>query len=194
MASENNKASGGSVRRILTILIAAALMAAVAFCAYSFCEKRQGREKAERVMSSLQQIIPGLGQDTGIQTGAGRDPLAKVSIEGLDIVGVLEIPSLDICAPVTGKSINEEYFAEWQSGSPAKGHFMLRGNKGDLFRSISKLEPGEKVYFTDIDGVRYPYHVVTQYHLKKWDEGDNDLLLCYESDDDTFFAVGCSAE
>ena len=194
MATDSKKASGGSNKRIVTLLIAAVLIAAAVFCAYSFHEKMQGKEKAARVMSSLQQIIPGLGEDTGIQTGSGRDQLAAVSIEGMDIVGVLEIPTLDICAPVAGKGMGEEFFAGWQSGSPSKGHFMLTGNKGDLFRNISKLEPGEKVYFTDIDGVRYPYHVTTQYHLKKWDQGDNDLLLCSESDEDTYFTVGCSAE
>ena len=62
-----------------------------------------------------------------------------------------------------------------------------------MFRRIAGLSPGDRVTFTDVDGVRYGYEVMTQYHLKKWDEGDNDLLVCYESDDDTYFVVGCSA-
>ena len=55
-----------------------------------------------------------------------------------------------------------------------------------------QLKPGDKVAFTDIDGVRYEYEVTTQYHLKKWDQGENELQLCYETtDDDTYFVVGC---
>ena len=143
-------------------------------------------------MTALQNIIPGLGSDTGVSTGLGRDPLAAVSIDGTDIVGVLEIPSLNIDAPVTAKDYSEEYFATWLDGSPASGHFEILGNQADLFRNLPKLKPGDRVSFTDVDGVRYNYTVATQYHLKKWDDGDNDLLLCYTTDDDTYFVVGCT--
>ena len=51
--------------------------------------------------------------------------------------------------------------------------------------------PGDNVSFTDVYGTTYEYKVTTQYHLKNWDEGDNDLLLCYRTDSDTVFTVGC---
>lgn len=156
-----------------------------------FNNGHRGSAKAEAVMEVLSEIIPGLDEENGISTGVGRDPLPAVSIEDVDIVGVLEIPALNIKAPVTSKDQSEEYFASWLDGSPVQGHFKVIGGRDDLFRKLSKLKPGDRVTFIDIDGVKYRYEVRTQYHLKRWDEGENELMLCYETDSDTYFVVGC---
>lgn len=170
------------------MLLVIAALGAAGWWIYS---GHKGSAKADAVMKVLQDIVPGLGEDSDVSTGAGRDPLAAVSIEGLDIVGVLEIPSLNINAPVTSKDYSEEYFASWLDGSPVQEHFRISGGRDDLFRNLYKLKPDDRVYFTDIDGVRYGYEVRTQYHLKKWDEGENVLQLCYETDENTYFVVGC---
>lgn len=180
--------------RIVKVIVLVVIIAALGYMGYWFYNANSGSRKAEQTIKTLQDVIPGLGSETAVQTGLGRDPLAAISIDGVDIVGVIEIPSLDIMAPVAGKDVDEEYFASWLDGSPVKGNFKVLGGHDDLFRRISKLKPGDKVVFTDIDGVRYNYTVTTQYHLKKWDEGDNDLQLCYASDGDTYFVVGCTIQ
>ena len=167
------------------------VIAVLGFAVWRIVSNNQGSSRSEIVMAKLENIIPNLGVDTGESAGTGRDPLAAVSVDGIDIVGVLEIPALSINAPVTSQSDHEEFFASWLSGSPVQGHFQVLGGRDDLFRRLSKLKPGDRVYFTDVDGVRYRYEVTTQYHLKKWDEGENELQLCYEADSDTYFVVGC---
>ena len=185
----NNKRGSVNLIRLLVTLAVIAAIGATGWWLYS---GHQGSRKAGTVMNTLSEIVPGLGDDSAVSTGIGRDPLAAISIEGLDIVGVLEIPALNINAPVTSKDYSEEYFASWLDGSPVQGHFMVKGGRDDLFRKLSKLKPGDRVAFTDIDGVRYRYEVTTQYHLKKWDVGENELQLCYETtDSDTYFVVGC---
>ncbi|MBR3124055.1 MAG: sortase [Mogibacterium sp.] len=165
----------------------------IAFIAYNIYSGSRGDRQAKEVVRTLEAIIPGLGIETDVATGLGRDPLASVSIDGIDIVGVLEIPSLNVMAPVMGQTQDDiEYFTKWLDGSPVKGHFSIIGGRDDVFRKIASLKPGDRVTFTDVDGVRYGYEVITQYHLKKWDVGDNELLICYESDSDTYFVVGCS--
>ena len=179
--------------RIIIIAATIAIIGLIAYVGYDYCSGSRGDHKAQRTIETLEGIIPGLGVDTDVATGTGRDPLASVSIDGVDIVGVLEVPSLDIMAPVMSSAQDdEEYFAKWIDGSPAKGHFMIQGGRDDVFRKIPDLRPGDRVIFTDVDGIRYSYEVKTQYHLKKWDEGDNEMLLCYKSDDDTYFVVGCT--
>lgn len=178
-----------AVRALAFTLAVAVIVVAGANLWKSYKQK----EKAGRVMTQLEKIIPGLGSDTGISMGTGRDQLAALSMEGMDIVGVIEIPSLDIKAPVTGKNISEAEFATWLDGSPVQKYFSIIGGRRDVFRNIARLKPGDNVSFTDTDGVRYNYRVSTQYHMKKWDEGDNDLLICYEAGSDTYFVVGCSA-
>lgn len=183
-----NRRGAGSLIRIIVALI---VIAAVGLVGWQIYSNYRGGTKADVVMDTLKQIVPGLGDDSGVSTGIGRDPLVAVSIEGLDIVGVLEVPALDIEAPVTSKDYREERFASWLDGSPVHGHFMVIGGKDDIFRRLPKLKPGDRVTFTDIDGVRYEYTVTTQYHLKKWDIGENEMQLCYETDSDTYFVVGC---
>ena len=180
----------GSIK-LIHIIIILIVIALLGFAVWQIISNHQGNIRSEIVMAKLEEIIPNLGVDTDESTGAGRDPLAAGSVDGIDIVGVLEIPALNINAPVTGQSDHEEFFASWLSGSPVQGHFQVLGGKDDLFRKLSKLKPGDRVYFTDIDGVRYRYEVTTQYHLKKWDVGENDMQLCYETDNDTYFVVGC---
>ena len=188
------KKEAGTQNRIIRLIIALVVIACLGYGGYWFYSAHQGGSKAEETMKELEVFIPGLGVDTGSQTGAGRDPLASVTIQDMDIVGVIEIPAIDVMAPVTAKEYSEEFFASWLGGSPVSGRFMITGGRDDVFLKLAKLKPGDRVAFTDIDGVRYSYSVLTQYHLKKWDEGTDDLQLCYKTDDDTYFVVGCSAD
>ena len=182
-----------SSKSIIRIIILILIVGIIAFIAYNYYTGSKDDRKANDVVESLRNIIPGLGVDTDVATGLGRDPLASVSIDGIDIVGVIEIPALDIMTPVMhSNQENVECFTRWIDGSPVKGNFKILGGKDDVFRRLAGLKPGDRAIFTDIDGIRYSYEVMTQYHLKKWDEGDNDLQLCYESDDDTYFVVGCT--
>ena len=182
--------SGKKRVKLIIIVIALAAAAVLIWACCRFCMDKMIDNRVQTVLTKMEAMIPGLGDDSG-QTGAGRDPLAAISIDGVDIVGCLEIPSLDVKVPVTGKNINERGFATWVSGSPVKGTFRISGSRSDVFSDLADAKPGTEVAFTDIDDIRYKYKVTTQYHLKDWDEADNDLLLCYESDKKTDFVLGC---
>lgn len=179
-----------NAKKVLALL----LVAALALGGYRFLMIRQASQQAEAVLEKMYTLIPDLGVDTGTSTGQGRDPLAALSINDIDIVGCIEVPAIDLMAPVTAAGYAKEGFATYVSGSPVKGKMRIKGNRADVFSKIAKAAPGDKVSFTDIDGVRYNYSVTTQFHLKDWSEADNDLMLCYETDDDTSFVLGCTAE
>ena len=177
-------------KRVLALLIIAAL----AFGGYTILQIQQSMKHSGEVLEVMKTLVPNLGVDTGISTGQGRDPLAALSIDEIDIVGCIEAPSIDLMAPVTASGYEEEGFATIVSGSPVKGNLRIKGGRKDVFRKLAKAKPGDKVAFTDIDGVRYNYIVTTQFHLKDWDEADQDLMLCYKTDDNTQFVLGCKRE
>ena len=181
-----------NVRRIILLLVVVLLVASAAIGGYAVYERQQAGGQAKATLDVMREVIPNFGVDTGAATGMGRDPLAALSIDEIDIIGALEIPSINLLAPVTAKGYEEEYFATWMDGSPVKGHFRIIGGRDDVFRKLSKVKPGAVVTFTDIDGIRYSYQVTTQFHLKNWDEADHDLMLCYETDSKTRFVVGCA--
>ena len=175
--------------KLIVILLVVAM---AAYAGYRFLMIKQADRDADAVLDTMYDIIPGLGVDTGISTGHGRDPLLSLSIKNVDIVGCLEIPSVDLMVPVTVKDEGGDGFASVVSGSPVKGKFMLEGDRETTFSKLFKAQPGAKVTFTDIDGVRYNYSVTTQFHLKDWDEAENDLMVTYRTDDQTRFVLGCA--
>lgn len=186
MSKQRRKTS--PIKLVLILLV----IAVVAFAGYRFLAIRQADRDADQVLEVMYDLIPGLGVDTGVSTGAGRDPLLTLSINNVDIVGCLEIPSLDLMVPVTVKDGGGDGFASVVSGSPVKGEFMLEGDRDTTFVKLFKAQPGAKVTFTDIDGVRYNYSVTTQFHLKNWDVADHDLMVTYRTDDQTRFVLGCA--
>lgn len=185
------KRSGISTLIKLAVLLI--VIGLIGFAGYRIQQIRQAGSHSEAVVEVMKNMIPGLGEDTGISTGKGKDPLPALSIDNIDIVGCLEIPALDLMVPVTASGIEEDGFVSVKSGSPVKGKFRLTGNRDDVFRNLAEAKPGDKVSFTDVEGVRYNYRVTTQFHLKNWDEADNDLMVCYDTDSQTQFVLGCSA-
>ena len=178
-------------KRILKISILLLIIAAIGYGGYTYYQIQQSGKHASEVLNTMKNIIPNLGVDTGMSKGLGRDPLPVISIDQIDIAGCIEVPSIDLMAPVTAKGTRKAGFVTVLSKSPVKGNFSLTGSKKDVFSRLASVKPESKVVFTDIDGVRYTYSVTTQFHLKKWDKADNDLILSYKVDDDTRFVVGC---
>ena len=178
-------------KRILKNTILLLIIAAIGYGGYTYYHIQQSGRHAAEVLSKMGTLIPNLGVDTGVSRGLGRDPLPVISFDQIDIAGCIEVPSINLMAPVTAKGYEEEGFATIVSGSPVKGNFKLTGGRDDVFRKLSKAKPGDTVAFTDVDGVRYNYRVLTQFHLKQWDEADNDLMLCYKTDENTEFVLGC---
>ena len=177
---------------VVKLIAAMLLIVAVGYCGYKFYQIRTGSQHAESVLETMKSVIPNLGVDTGVSTGRGRDPLPELVIDDKSIVGCIEIPAIDVMAPVTAPDYEESGFATAIGGSPVKGNFQVAGSHDDIFTDLSKLKPGDTAAFTDIDGVRYNYRVTTQFHLKDWDEADQDLMLCFRTDNDTMFVVGCT--
>lgn len=181
-----------SGKRIFLVIGIAIIAMAAALAAYLLIPGKQDNEQSRAAVESMKDIIPYFGTGQG-RTEMGRDPLAVISIEGTDIVGGLEIPSIDLIAPVAEKGHGKEFFASRMKGSPVSGHFIITGGRHDVFSRITKVKPGAKVRFTDVDGIAYEYSVITQFHKKTWDKADYGLMLCYKTDKNTYFVLACDA-
>ena len=185
--------SNSTLRTTIIVLILAAALAA-AVLGYGIYQTNKASADADKVIERMKTIIPGLGAETEATSGDGRDPLSVMTIENIDVVGCIEVPSIDVMVPVTAKGKDRKGFATYLDGSAVKGQLRITGKRDDIFGRIVKLKPGDKAAFTDMDGFRYTYSVLTQFHLKKWDRADYDLMLCYETDDKTRFVVGLNRE
>ena len=91
------------------------------------------------------------------------------TIDGLDYIGTLEIPSLDLELPV---------LSEWNYpnlrvapcryvGSAYQGNLIIAAhNYPSHFGNLKHLQEGEMVRFTDVDGNRFAYQVVVRETLE----------------------------
>lgn len=91
------------------------------------------------------------------------------TIDGLDYIGTLEIPSLDLELPV---------LSEWNYpnlrvapcryvGSAYQGNLIIAAhNYPSHFGNLKHLQEGEIVRFTDVDGNRFAYQVVVRETLE----------------------------
>ncbi len=91
------------------------------------------------------------------------------TIDGLDYIGTLEIPSLDLVLPV---------LSEWNYpnlrvapcryvGSAYQGNLIIAAhNYPSHFGNLKHLQEGEIVRFTDVDGNRFTYKVVVRETLE----------------------------
>lgn len=186
-----------TTRKVILIVVLILVAAVLACGGYYFSHLKASNGEAQEVLSALENLIPGYTSNEGNEDPEegftpGRDPLYSFEVGDRTVVGCLDIPALDLRAPVLDKKQKEAFFVTWISGSPVKGTFRLQGGYEDVFFKLAKLKPGDRVIFTDMDGVRYVYEVTTQYHLKDWAKANNDLLLCYPADDQTDFVVGCT--
>ena len=114
---------------IITLMVIALL----GYGGYSFLQLETSMKHSEEVLNTMKSLIPNLGVDTGVSTGVGRDPLAALSIDEIDIVGCIEVPSIDLMAPVTAAGYEEEGFASVVSGSPVKGNLRIIGGRNGDF-------------------------------------------------------------
>ena len=91
---------------IAVLLVAVGLMRG----GYLVKQQRAAKGQAQDVLDTMKTLIPGLGTETEGSGTMGREPLASLSVHENDIVGCLEIPSLDLTAPVLSKGGKKAYF------------------------------------------------------------------------------------
>ncbi len=126
-------------------------------------------EKAAYYVDTLRTLMP---EPQGAIPEERRDnTMSTLSIDGIDFVGLLEIPRYDSALPVC---------ADW--GTPSKYPCQFYGSiydrtmqiggtsqegQYDFYREISV---GDAIYFTDMEGNRYTYSVTDVRYEKNADQ------------------------
>lgn len=124
-------------------------------------EKQAERIAAGTVRVLTQEIIPKL-PDTAEDTQTTATQIQSVNVEGEDYIGVLDIPSLGLSLPVMD---NWNYPKLRKapcrySGSFLSNDMIIAGhNYKRHFGQLSRLNQGDMITYTDVDGFVYTYLV-----------------------------------
>lgn len=141
------------------ILIAAALLLA----AWNDQESREAGAASASILEELS------AQQTVLPEGEGKLPdpynleMTEKNIGGVNCIGVLSIPVLKIELPVISQwSYPALHQAPCRfSGSTKTDDLTIAGHSYRRhFGRLGRLHPGDRVFFTDMDGITTKYQVV----------------------------------
>ncbi|MGN1414770.1 MAG: sortase [Anaerovoracaceae bacterium] len=149
------------------LLIAAALL----LTGFNLYDEHRAERSVDHVLDQMKpQETPVLreGEIPDYILNPGMD-MPVETIDGMDYIGTLEIPSLNLVLPV---------LSEWNypnlrvapcryTGSAYSGNLILAAhNYPSHFGNLKHLQEGENVWFTDVDGNRFTYQVVVRETLE----------------------------
>lgn len=185
---KKRKQKGRFLIRLGLLLIAAALC----FIIYNLYEEHRAREQSGQALDALQEYIPGSDQndDTSMPDYMLNPDMEMPTqtIDGIDYIGVLKIPSLNLELPVISQwSYPNLRIAPCRySGSAYSGGLVIAAHNYDShFGRLKTLQTDDEVIFTDIDGNTFTYKVAVMEILEplateemKSEEWDLSLFTC----------------
>ncbi len=137
----------------------ALLVAALSLLLYNLAEDKAAGKAADEILPAVMEEI---GEPApGNHGGSGKD-MTVVEIGGYGYIGCLSIPALELKLPV---------MSEWDytrlkiapcrySGSTKTDDLVICGhNYTRHFGTLKSLQPGDQVFFTDMDGETIAYEV-----------------------------------
>ncbi len=147
-------------------------------------EEQHGEAYAEQISNILEErIIAPVAVAETSQTSVKT--MQAVCLEGQEYIGVIELPSLSLELPVQKECSDAQLKASpcRYSGSFLDDSMILAGhNYKKHFGSLSALQTGDEVVFTDVTGQVYHYAVteitsLDAYNTEEMQSGDWDLTL-----------------
>ena len=164
-------------RTILLMLGGLCLLAALALTVRNLRQEARAQTAAEQTLQTLAPIVQtaadaqtpleaeAVPADEQVIPDYQLDPQMEMpvtTIDGVDYIGVLEIPALKLTLPVAGDwsyALLDLAPCRYAGSAYLDDLVILGHNYRGFFRDLSQLQPGDAVFFTDTDGNRFPYAV-----------------------------------
>ena len=118
--------------------------------------------------------------DNGGNSSSSSSSTKKVTYKGYNVVGKIEIPSIDLAYPIlertTPDSIELAVSVLYGPGPNQIGNTTIVGHNyrnGSFFGNNDKLVLGDKIYITDNSGTRLKYNI---YNIYETTPDDSDFI------------------
>ena len=187
--------------RLLGVVGALLVAAAVGVLCYSSALRASEAEETDDVLSRLEALLPAGGGAGVADDVAEGERTPSFLIADVPYMGVLSVPSVELELPVrtTGDSGSLQVAPYCYAGSPA-GRLVLVGWDSDRqFGKLSRVGVGDHVRFVDTGGAGYSYHVNSLTRPQDLGSPDEavgaDLALCaYDSSSGAYLVVLASRD
>ena len=179
-SSEEEVSMRRKITAILLILGILLILASALWVIGSVISQSRAEENREAILTQLRSLMP--EPRRGAPDGRSEPSLPRLSVEGTDFVGILEVTRFDTDLPV-GASWDVDAAEKYPCcywGNPYEGSLMIGGSDGDgQFDFMNQITEGDSVFFTDVTGLRFFYQV-SEIHVS--DGVSFDVLSALDAD------------
>lgn len=149
---------------ILTILIIMAIVV-TGLIIYNYIVSEQNDNKLAEVVTEIEEQFSNNANTNSIEP-------AKVQYNGYDVVGIIEIPSINIKYPIINKTNDTtmKYSITKFSGGEINsiGNFTVAGHNnlnGTMFGKVKRLKVGDQIKMTDLYNNTVTYEIFDIYSV-----------------------------
>lgn len=149
---------------ILTILIIMAIVV-TGLIIYNYIVSEQNDNKLAEVVTEIEEQFSNNASTNSIEP-------AKVQYNGYDVVGIIEIPSINIKYPIINKTNDTtmKYSITKFSGGEINsiGNFTVAGHNnlnGTMFGKVKRLKVGDQIKMTDLYNNTVTYEIFDIYSV-----------------------------
>lgn len=149
------------------------VVAAIFLTAYNFWDDRRAAAASgaamEEVLLDISKAKETLEEEVPDYFVAPEMEMPKNSVGKYDYIGVIDIPALGLDLPVIGELSYPALKAApcRYAGSAYQDNLIIAAhNYSGHFGKIKRLQAGDEVFFTDMDGNLFSYQVVSMEVLK----------------------------
>ena len=159
----------GRIQKICILTGVCLLVAAIGILIFWQWSIHTSAEKTEYYVNTLRTLIP--EPQSAVPEERRDNTMSSLSIDGIDFVGLLEIPCYGSVLPVCadwGTSFRQpcQFYGSIYDRTMQIGGTSQKGQY-DFYREISV---GDAIYFTDMEGNRYAYSVTDVRYEKSADQ------------------------
>ena len=167
---------------ILIVIGIAFIFSAVLLFAFNEITSYRTAQETAKILSSLENTML---EDIDIPADASNGTMPTRLADGINIVGVVSVPALEIEVPVAAEWSYENLrkSACRYSGTVEDGRLIiLAHNYSKHFGNLKNADVGDEVQFMDVNGKLYLYtvtamEILNKNELDKLTASDSDLTL-----------------
>ena len=172
------------------------LAAAAALLGMRLTREKQGAADIPSLVEIIEAALP--ERSAGVMENRADSTMAAVEIDGIDVIGLLELPGRGIKLPVGAEwdSSQQGFRPAKFSGSVYDGTLIVGGSsEAGNFDFADQLDAGEEVTFTDMTGriFRYTVRKISHADNARADTlaGAEDMLTLFVKKNGAFLIVRC---
>ena len=182
------------VLTVLLIIVIVGILGLLGYLAYEYYQNYVISTDANQFVDDFQGEISDGEEDKNTVDTSDENPFDQIettntvggiskTYKGFGVLGTIEIPSISLKYPVldkvTPKSIETAVAFLYGTGLNKPGNSVIIGHNyrnGLFFSNLKKVNIGEKIYITDLEGNRQEYNI-----YNKFEAAENDTSF-YQRD------------